>query len=690
MTLVALFAAASLLLAGGCASGGQGADDEGAAEARTQVELAVDDAIRPWVLDREAGVVIKLRLEDWGQIRPMVERFVTLPEPGEERAQNELLALLDRLSPAELPVEAMDASRPAYFVFNPRVETFSQACLFVGVPCLAFEPPSPRFFRFLLPAEAPAELAESLESISGSPLFQARPVGEGWVHVEALGGHLQGGPRDVERDWVPMLERRFERVPEPMAASEVTPAQATVLNAEAPVAAWMNIRAMIDMGVFIGIYDAADALSMVRRSRMMEMVVKGTEIAAGLFQLDASGAAEFFDVGMVIGGDGEGSVYLDSVMSRTEQGSRVAEAADGAVGLPTIALEQPEVSFEGALHTGAMREAAADIEWAGQTPPELAELLRNAGIWGYLGMLRAPAAIQKATDAQRGGVPRVPGIRAVRMAMSRDEQSGAPAPVTGGAVLVLDAGAATDQYLPALRGLDRGPKWLSTTIEEGEETVTVRVAAGAPMEELFPEDGATGEVRELTLSVDGEAVAMGVPQLLMTMGRTGRRLRRLLDVRGITPKLADLSVDLQGRSTERFTAARLEVAGQSGAGPEVVETSGALEQPKPRCLVTLGASVREMLRQAEGPADALEAFNAGRRDFIDGAEACVDEPETSDQMADWAVAAYETYRSVLAARQREEKTARQALSTACERGLEWTCEADAALGKFPWSTEKVD
>lgn len=683
-TILRLSLAAALLAfaASACKSSPETESGAEQTEQPAEAELEMADELRPWLLHERVGMIAKLDPSDWGEIEPYVRQ---LPfsrgggaSDGEGDAGRRLVEFVQGQFRVDGLVEGIDPTRPAWMALEPNTRTAAETCQQVGLPCMMHAGLSPRFVHGFLPAKSPDELREALRPVE--QLKHARVVERGdWMHVVFLLGRQHGPFGDVVAI--------DERTGDPPASPEdprVTPAMATALGDNGPLAIWFDLRGAVDFGVRIGHTEVADALR-VRRGGQFDKALTGTTLATSLLELDRARAAEFEDVGLVVGGNGSGDVWFDGVATQTPYGSELARAATPPPRVSEVAFEGAQMSVDWGYDVRSVGEKLRRGVGVAGEPGSIGDRIRTAGFWGYVGFLRGLRTYADA--AIRASRLPLPTVLAADFRADVEQGAGPSNLRAAGAVRVVRNGRAKHVYqnMQRMAASSDAIRVDRTEVEgrDGSEEVEWQIAVRAPSSaERF---GEASERTGMTGSISSEAVGRLLETLPEWFGRGARPIRRALRASA----LAETSMSVDALETPRYTAMRLHTGDDPADAPAVADVRFEPEEPAERCLVGVGVEVRDIVEDASNAEDPASALDRGLRDheetFTERVDGCVEAGTATEGEREEALSAYAVTRALAAYRLGEKEEAETLLETACDGAFDWACSREF-YDEWPWKS----
>jgi len=650
-------------------------------EQPAEPELEMADELRPWLLHDRIGMIAKVDPSDWGDVEPYTDRlprYDTGSGSNEgEMAGRRFVEFVEGQIPIDGLSEGIDETRPAWVALEPNTRTPAETCQQVGLPCMLTGGLSPRFMHGFLPADAPENLRSALEPFVR--MNNARVVERGdWMHVVFLLGR-QKGPFGADV----AIEERTGDPPSAPEDPRITPAMATALGDTGPLSIWFDLRSAIDFGVRIGHTEVADVLQKKERGQFRSALA-GTGIATAPLEFDRSRAAEFEDVGLVVGGDGEGEVWFDGVATQTSYGSELAGAGARPSNVSEVALEGSQIGAEWGYDVQAVREKLRrGVGLAGE-PDTIAEHLRNAAFWGYLGFLRGLRTYADATIRASGLT--LPTVLAADFRASVEEGASPEDLRAAAAIRVVRNRNSQDVYQGIQRlasGSEAGRIDRSEVDgQTGGEREEWRVAVRAPnSDEVF---GDASERSGLNGSLSSEAVGPLLETLPEWFGRGARAIQRSVRALG----LAETAMSVDTVETRRYAAMRLLAGDVSETAPAVVDVRLEPEQPSERCLARAGDEIRDILEEASDADKPTSALDRQLRDheeaFAKAVDACVEAGTETEAEREVALSAYAVTRALVAYRLGHDAEADQLLQTACDGAFDWACSPDF-YGDWPWT-----
>ncbi|MFB6350954.1 MAG: hypothetical protein ABEN55_16150, partial [Bradymonadaceae bacterium] len=368
---------------------------------RAAIDVPPSIEIRPYLVESEAGLIMKARGDTWHKVRPMVETIlaaelsdpsvVDTTAPAANRPQDSTQAMLNlfgNLSGVDMDLEHLAAERPVYLILAPKRHQPSQGCLSAGLPCTLLSEPGPRYGRFLLPTDDPQALVEEIRKEVGSGLYLTVPhnhhvrvefatsIGTG-SNIDEIANHLKIRTHDRPVD---IFDRR-------------TPARSALVDTEAPFGVYVNLRSAIDAAMYLEQWQLFQRMDDWPVADRMRKILDATGSIGRLTQLDRANFAETEDVTLLVDGGSDGGYTLDLVSTRTALGRKLAKLAGSDVSLPELSVEKPSLALEWNLPFEAIAEHQKPADWVTPASGPRRDVLAEIGGWGLIGLLRSPTAV---------------------------------------------------------------------------------------------------------------------------------------------------------------------------------------------------------------------------------------------------------------------------------------------------------
>ena len=648
------------------------------AHAATGEEHGIDPDIRPYLLAPDANSVLELAPRSWGKMGPFARRLLDRTEEGgEPEALPDLLTLVLRSLRIQGTLPALDRSRSTYVIYRSRVMTPRQVFQELAIPYEALDSSSRVIptLRFLLPTDKPEALKDEMAELLALPAVAAEAEGR-WLRIE-MSERVEAAASDPERS----VDDMVDGVPTAPDSPRLTPAREAFLQHEGPVSFWTTLRSGMDAAVDVG---DAELEQILRTSNDVGLsgFFKGVAASTSMYDFDMPEAAEFEDLALLVDGVGSDGASLDVIATPTEQGRRVWNAFDISADFPLSNLPHAAIAFR---PVGSITQAlaAAEKPWWAEAPSKHLSSLDLHLLWSWFAAARAPITLGWASVGFPAPLDRLRARARYRMSFL-GEESGRPK--TGHEITVVLPREANREIAELFRErLRKGRQQVE--IYERDNGQFVLVAAegiSLPNTEPGPVKKPTPSGLHMTIEPEFLDKIDSIGGVLRGMGLSVRPYRSLIRrVDWFLGRLDGLSIRLRTRIRPKALQLRVQMGGDAFVFPEL-SSDVDLVQPNPRCLLRVRRQIRPILEHATArdyPAGAvatkLEAHESGIVESLETCGAKYDAP-----VADWGIGGYLAWRALAEARAGDNEEARELTRSACERGLEWSC--DVAFGQWPF------
>jgi hypothetical protein len=661
-------------------SSGERFEEESSKFVIPEVESAPSAEIKPYLVEPSAGVIFKARPGAWDRVGPLVERVLAAELGGESLPEGGTLQeMVGQMSGYDLQLDHVAADRPAYLILAPHRHGAAQGCLSVGLPCLLMGSPGPRYGRFLVPTDAPGDLADEFRAEIGEGDYRIVRH-DHHVRVEFATSIGEEGADEVEEH----LEVRARDRPMEVFVRR-TPAREALLDEEAPVGVYVNLRSAIDAAMYLDqwrLYRRMDAWSAGER---MQRVLGATAALGRLAELDAGKQAEVEDVSLVARG-GEEGYTLDVVSTRTTRGRRLRSAAANKVSLPELEVEDPTAALEWSLRLDRITEQAGRAPWARPSPGGSRDVLQEIGGWGIIGLLRAPTAVA-ATLAEEVA-RRTGGLDVTRLIGGRlqiaavDSAAERPAGLRGGAVMLLAEGAQSESVVRWFRGIERVTGAVDTEVSRRTDgTIELRVGLHRPVEAVVDVEGDAVPVQRLAIQASPGTAERAVG----AMFGDDRTVSERSIARMVSAVTSEGGVTLDHAGTRQWYASRIGIGRLPGGKLAVKPTEFSVRQPRNDCFGQVASMTGDLIDRALERRD-LDAYledqlsqEVGR--FRNTIADCGAAGRGEQQLARGAIEYFNGWRALVGYRVGSDVWDAR-MARICKEGHQWACEPET--GQWPW------
>lgn len=631
---------------GGCASAST--QDEETPLPMPAVVESIDAEARPYILDEQAGILVKFNPDKWSAIAPSIDKWApqlfdkarAVQEPGAKDLTQDFVEAVSVLLGWKNALPSLSRERASFFVWSFGRNDPLNACITIGIPCPPEVLRSPRFGRLLLASPHPKELARQIQPVLEQELrgqFVMIPH-DRFLRVEFSFGIRPNDQTEVDT----MLAERRRELPE-ATQQRITPALRRFLSGDALISAYATFDSVRDWGRYYASQESFYAQELTSPQRRLGAFLTAVRYI-NLDWRDIPKIAEFEDLVLTLDA-APGGLDLVGIITHTDQGKSVAEKSQVEVELPRVNITRPVLEVEWEYNLTSALSVAKPPTWpfasrSSKYPPDDPERLPlSARVQAPHGALRAVADVV-------GGMP---GLLACRVKVgppSGNADNSLPFQMAG--ALLFDGSPKSRQAISFLRAKAKGMKGLTTTLATRDRGhLELRLALGIDSEKAFgPLTGVQG--KPLSVSISPKAISpaedttgvlqqliyrrMRLPVANTLTGLFGRRARLVEEF----TRIPDMGIEVG--SETKITTLKMRL-GSTRVGEEKVETDQLqLVQPKRSCFDEL-RDISLPIWSGDGGKKALTAKRVAevREQFLAKAKECAKAGEASRRKAQWAI-----------------------------------------------------
>lgn len=599
------------LLAFGCSSKTKGDQPIPAGEIRALDLLQTEDVLLAVRLDFRGMPQASSLLDSTADISPGDSAAMLA-----DLAQDPLQFLADAFDfPEEL--NALDKNQPGYLLLTHRGNEQFLTASRLGLVTTPEEWPSFLNLRVLLPSKNPADLSSELKSQANEGVLASGLFFEGgdFLRVElALPAEPDQFAAAQANSWLDDLE--LQRLQPPSSAEQrPTPAYNAFIDEEVQLGIWLPMSSLASL--------AALEMNMWFRNEYNQVGPAGkprfhlegvSRVAASAIAADPV-SAENEDIALLLSGQGETTIIVDYITSRTTRGVAIAEAHQTSLELPRI--NAPEafltLNWEGGLANPEAVQIAPRWSFI-DDPTHTAsfEALTQGGATGILptdpkaslpelaAFLQYPSTYMTRNLAKIGSGDTVPLVASIKAFPSTTSEN--PLPIAAALTALFPQNpnirAQLEQWLAI--GQMFLPMAFDAALIERNGLLELRIVLGAELSDIFPTGGPMETMGSTEISLDLLKFQQTLP--VIPSQRLGEQIKQ---------------IHLTSGDDSRYASYRL-VLGDSPPLPalQLEPQVEPLLNPTTRCETDIAALAVEKLRdlrtdaqgQVEDWAQAVESL----------------------------------------------------------------------------------